>query len=107
MAADFLRQTLPQGNTPALGANGVMGNVWYRFLDALFKRCGSGGSSDIVFGAAELPTTATKGFFFCPTCAGVPTGVPEQDYGDQTALVYDSAGNRLYAYPPGGPWTLV
>ncbi len=51
-------------------------------------------------GAAELATTATRGFLYVPTCNGVPTGVPEVQAG-MAPLVVDRANNRLYFYSTG------
>jgi hypothetical protein len=52
--------------------------------------------------APELSTTATDGFFYIPSCAGVPTGVPTNIPG-RAPMVIDSVNNRLYIYA-GGSW---
>ena len=57
-------------------------------------RLGSGGTA--------LATTATTGFAFIPSCAGVPTGVPVAQAG-LVPMVIDSTDNRLYFYS-GGAW---
>jgi len=51
-------------------------------------------------GAGVLNTTATTGFLYIPTCAGVPTGVPETITG-RIPLVADTTGNKIYAYLGG------
>ncbi len=50
-------------------------------------RLGAGGSA--------LATTATTGFTVLPTCAGVPTGVPDSGNGSQ---VVDSLTGKVYTY---------
>ena len=61
------------------------------------------GGSTIV-GTEALATTATDGFLYIPSCAGVPTGVPTSKTGT-VALVYNSADNALYVY--NGAWKNV
>lgn len=53
---------------------------------------------------AALATTATGGFPYIPSCAGVPTGVPAARTG-MVPLVYDSTDNKLYVY--NGGWKAV
>lgn len=55
-------------------------------------------------GTGSLATNATKGFLYIPTCAGVPTGVPESVSG-RIALVADTSGGKVYAYLGG--WTAL
>lgn len=52
------------------------------------------------FGGASLATTATTGFFWVPTCAGTPTGIPVAQPG-QAPLIVDETNNRLYFYSSG------
>jgi hypothetical protein len=52
--------------------------------------------------AAALATTATTGFEYVPTCAGVPTGVPVASSG-RAPIVIDTTNHRLYFYS-GGSW---
>lgn len=52
--------------------------------------------------AGALTTTATDGFLYVPTCAGVPTGVPTTITG-KSPIVVDTTNNRLYFYS-GGSW---
>lgn len=63
-------------------------------------------SNKDVIAAAEtspaLATTAVAGFFFIPSCAGTPTGVPANFTAGRVALVFDSTNNKLYAYD--GAW---
>lgn len=60
--------------------------------------------SVIVGGRAALPTTASAGFLYIPTCTGTPTGTPATQAG-KAALVYDTAANRLYVHD--GAWTAI
>jgi hypothetical protein len=60
--------------------------------------------SGLVAQSAALATTATSGFLYVPTCAGVPTGVPATETGT-AALAYDTTNNRLYVY--NGAWKMV
>lgn len=54
--------------------------------------------------AGALATTATDGFLYIPTCAGVPTGVPTA-YTGTVPMVYDTTNFRLYVYA-GGAWRI-
>lgn len=51
---------------------------------------------------AALATTATNGFLYIPTCAGVPTGTPTA-YTGMAPLVVNTTNNKLYFYS-GGAW---
>jgi hypothetical protein len=51
---------------------------------------------------AALATTATDGFLYVPTCAGVPTGTPTAVTG-MAPIVVDTTNNRWYFYS-GGAW---
>lgn len=55
-------------------------------------------------GMPSLATNATTGFLYIPTCAGVPTGVPESVSG-RIPLVADTSGGKVYAYLGG--WTAL
>jgi hypothetical protein len=55
-----------------------------------------------VVGTAPLATTATDGFLYVPTCAGVPTGVPTT-YTGTAPIVIDTTNHRLYFFS-GGSW---
>lgn len=57
---------------------------------------------NIVPGTAALATTATGGFLYLPTCAGVPTGAPTS-YTGRTPMVVDTTNSRLYVNV-GGTW---
>jgi hypothetical protein len=58
-------------------------------------------NKNIICGTAAIATNATNGFFYAPTCAGVPTGVPTSIVG-RTPMVWDSTNKRLYLYD--GSW---
>ena len=55
---------------------------------------------NVIVGTAALATTATDGFLYIPTCAGVPTGVPSTKTG-RCPMVYDTTNNKLYVYNSG------
>ena len=60
-------------------------------------------SGSIRAGAASaLATTATDGFLYVPTCAGVPTGTPTAITG-MAPIVVNTTNNKLYFYS-GGAW---
>ena len=63
------------------------------------------GGNTVVGNQAALATTATDGFLYVPSCAGVPTGVPTA-YTGKIAIVADSTNNRLYIYS-GGAWVAL
>lgn len=58
-------------------------------------------TGNVSIGTAALATTATDGFFYIPTCAGAPTGVPTAKTG-RSPIIYDSTNNKLYVY--NGAW---
>lgn len=51
-------------------------------------------------GAPSLATTATAGFLYVPTCAGIPTGVPTAITG-MAPIVVNTTNNKLYFYSSG------
>ena len=59
---------------------------------------------NVVVGSAALATTATDGFFYIPSCAGVPTGIPTTKTG-RVPMVYDSTNNKFYM--DNGGWKSV
>jgi len=61
-------------------------------------------NDNVVVGSAALATTATDGFFYIPTCAGIPTGVPTAKTG-RVPMMYDSTNNKFYIY--NGAWKSV
>lgn len=60
------------------------------------------GSVYIGDGVNTLATTATDGFLYSPSCAGIPTGVPTTITGT-APVVIDSTNSKLYFYA-GGAW---
>ena len=58
--------------------------------------------STVIGTQAALATTATAGFLYLPTCAGVPTGAPTAITG-KVPMVVDTTNNRIYIYL-GGAW---
>jgi hypothetical protein len=59
-------------------------------------------SRNASIGAGSVATTATNGFLYVPTCAGVPTGTPTAKTG-YAPIVVDTTNNRWYFYS-GGAW---
>lgn len=55
---------------------------------------------NVAVGSAALATTATDGFFYIPTCAGTPTGVPTTVSG--VPMIYDTSANKFWIY--NGSW---
>lgn len=50
--------------------------------------------------SVALATTATNGFLYVPTCAGLPTGTPTAITG-MAPIVVDTTNNKLYFYSNG------
>jgi hypothetical protein len=70
--------------------------IWYGTLQQMAAVINSG-----AIGAGALATTATTGFGFLPTCAGVPTGAPQALPGF-APCVFDTTNNKLWIY--NGAW---
>jgi hypothetical protein len=72
--------------------------------NTLARRLAIVGQGSVVVGdgAVALATTATDGFLYVPTCAGLPTGVPTTQTGT-APIVVDTTNNKLYFYS-GGSW---
>lgn len=62
-------------------------------------------NGNIICGRIALATTATNGFFYAPSCAGLPTGVPTTVTG-RIPIVVDSTNNKMYIYS-GGAWVAL
>jgi hypothetical protein len=58
-------------------------------------------AGSVILGTGALTTTATDGFLYITTAAGVPTGVPTAATG-RAALQIDSTNNDIYFY--NGAW---
>lgn len=73
---------------------------------ALVGRMGIQGNGSVIIGdeSTTLATTATAGFLYIPSCAGVPTGVPTAVAG-VVPMIYDTTNLRLYVYA-GGAWRI-
>lgn len=56
----------------------------------------------VVVGTSALAPSASDGFLYVPSCAGVPTGLPTT-HGASVPLVYDTQSHRLYAFA-GNAW---
>ena len=70
--------------------------LWYDRFKALEAFVVSG-----AIGQGTLATTATTGFGFLPTCAGIPTGVPIAQTG-YVPMVFDTTNNKIWIY--NGAW---
>lgn len=84
-------------------------NTVYNALSHAFRISGTerfsiDSNSNVSVGTAALATTATNGFLYIPTCAGIPTGVPTAKTG-LVPMVYDSTNNKFYIY--NGAWKSV
>lgn len=64
---------------------------------------GTGSDGSVAFNDAALATNATVGFLMIPSCAGTPSGTPDDIPTGQIPLVWDSTNLKLYAYT-GGAW---
>ena len=62
------------------------------------------GAKSVIVGDAALATTATDGFLYFTSCAGLPTGIPTSETG-RTPIVWDSTNSKFYAYQGG--WTQI
>jgi hypothetical protein len=51
---------------------------------------------NVIQGVSALSTTATAGFLWITSCAGIPTGAPTAPYTNAAAMVCDTTNNRLY-----------
>lgn len=60
------------------------------------NQCGKITGAEFVWNTAAVATTATEGFLWIPSCAGVPTGAPTAPYTNAAALVVDTTNSRLY-----------
>jgi len=74
-------------------------------LMATTKAIGVDTSANVTVGVASLATTATNGFPYIPTCAGIPTGVPTAITG-YAPMVIDRTNNKMYFYS-GGAWNAL
>ena len=57
-------------------------------------------AGNVSVGAGAVATSATDGFLYVPTCAGVPTGVPTTVTGF-APIVVDTTNNRWYFFANG------
>lgn len=95
------------GQVPGVSAAAVLDNGATTFSGLVVQDNGTtmfevADGSNIICGAqSALATSATNGFTYIPTCAGVPSGVPTA-YTGKVAMVFDSTNNNLYLY--NGAW---
>lgn len=86
------------------GVGGTGGSVIFRNGSGTTERARVDNNGNVQVGTAALATTATNGFFYIPTCAGAPTGVPTAKTG-LVPMIYDSTNNNFYIY--NGGWKKV
>lgn len=81
---------------------GTVTNIPLRFISNGAERASIDGAGNIVAGpaAGAISTSATDGFLYIPSCAGIPTGTPTAKSG-MVPMVVDTANNRLYFYSSG------
>lgn len=82
---DVNHQSGASGDLLRLGLNGTY----------IFRAVPVGGDVNFVFADSALGTTATDGFVYFPSMAGVPSGVPT-GYTGTVPLVIDTTNSRLY-----------
>lgn len=61
-------------------------------------------NGNTVIGAGALTTNQANGYFYIPTCPGIPTGTPTS-YTGRVPMIYDSTNNKFYIY--NGAWKSV
>ena len=71
-------------------------NVAMLFYTNATQRMQISADGNVFVGTAALATTATAGFPWIPSCAGIPTGAPTAPYTNAAAMVVDTTNNRLY-----------
>jgi hypothetical protein len=90
--------------------NGFLGELAYQnssgaTIDKIQSKVGittnlelqpNGGGVVVGIATAPLGTTATRGFFYLPTCAGAPTGVAQTVGTGAVPMVVDTTNSRLY-----------
>lgn len=61
-------------------------------------------NGNTVIGGGALTTNQANGYFYIPTCPGIPTGTPTS-YTGRVPMIYDSTNNKFYIY--NGAWKSV
>ena len=90
--------TIPSGYKAALiGSNGLTTDDIFQCYDNTTLTLKVTDNGNKVLSGAALSTSATDGFVYVPTCAGVPSGTPTA-YTGTVAMVYDSTNNDFYVY---------
>lgn len=85
--------------------SGAASNHAYALVTNDVERIRIDTAGNVLVGTPSLATTATDGFPYIPTCAGVPTGTPTAKTGF-APMVVDSTNNKLYVYI-GGAWRIM
>jgi len=105
--SNYTKVTASDGITGLHVGNATDANNYYSNDGHIFRkkdntlRLTITAAGSIVPGSAALATTATDGYLYITSCAGVPTGVPTTQTG-RVAIQFDSTNNDLYVY--NGAW---
>ena len=99
-----IAMTRTSGNTHSLQLN-TSGYFMYNNTAAAVRYGVTNAGNFYVGAPSSLATTATDGYLYLPSCAGVPTGVPTAITG-KVPIVVDSTNNKAYIYS-GGAWVAL
>jgi hypothetical protein len=92
-------------NTATIEVTAGAGNPALELATVGATRVRISDAGNVSIGTGSLATTATNGFPYIPTCAGIPTGTPTTISGF-APMVADSTNNKLYVYL-GGAWQIM
>lgn len=92
LGIDVNHQASASGDLLRLGLGGTY----------IFRVAPVSGDLNYIFADSALATSATDGFVYLPSMAGVPSGVPT-GYTGTVPVAVDTTNNRLYGYA-GGAW---
>lgn len=83
------------GGTPSGSPPGTVNNFAILSDSTAYSRIEGGLGVGV---ATRNATTATSPYFYIPTCAGTPTGVPRNAAVGATAMVFDDTAHKLWVY---------
>lgn len=88
------------GGTPSGG--GTVDNFAFLSDSTAYSRIEGGFGVGVT---TRNATTATSPYFYIPTCAGTPTGVPRNAAVGATAMIFDDTAHKLWLYEQStGTW---
>lgn len=99
--------TLAHGSTlqcTGCDLSGVTAPTLSTGATAQYFNCTAFGGTGLVVTSPVLSTSATDGFIYLPSCAGVPTGVPTT-FDASVPMVYNTSNSSVYTY--NGSWKNV